>query len=352
MSTFSKQLKEGSLVILDGTFTKDEVLVYAPKAKQLLKKKISLDGFRDGNIPDSLIESKVGAHAIHDTAAELLLQEKLTSILMEHGVLPLVAPHASIHTHDDGSAHVTIEATVYPTVTLGDYKALAVSVNKNTNKEVHITDEDVSNALIHFRRERVRVEALEGGATPEAALQAAEAAVVETLPPLDEAFVTQIGFESVTAFEDNLKKNLHTSKSDQIRSEHRAAILKAITDTTDADVPMPLVEYEIAKMESGLAQYLNEAGMTLDGYLTQIHKTRDDLHAEWKSEATNRAKTQLALIEISKREHITEDAKERDALVNSVMERMKDADKNAVEAHYTTLLRNEKVMSFLEGLAG
>ncbi len=350
MSTFSKQLKEGSLVVLDGTFTKDEVLAYTAKAKQLLKKRISLDGFRDGNIPDSLIEAKVGAHAIHDTAAELLLQEKLTNILMEHGVLPLVTPHASIHTHDDGSAHVTIEATVYPTVTLGDYKSLAADANKNV-KEVAVTDEDVANALIHFRRERVRVEALEGGATPEAALQAAEAAVVETLPPLDETFVTQIGFESVAAFEENLKKNLHTSKSDQIRSEHRAAILKAITDTTDADVPLPLIEYEIAKMESGLAQYLNEAGMTLDGYLAQIQKTRDDLHTDWKPEATTRAKTQLALIEIAKREQITEDAKERDALVASVMERMKDADKNAVEAHYTTLLRNEKVMTFLEGLS-
>lgn len=350
MSTFSKQQKEGSLVVLDGTFTKEEVLGYSAKAKQLLKKRISLDGFRDGNIPDSIVEAKVGAHTIHDTAAELLLQDKLTSILMEHGVLPLVAPHASIHTHDDGSAHVTIEATVYPSVTLGDYKSLAKGVSKDST-EVVVTDEDITNALIHFRRERVRVEALESGSTPESALKAAEDAVVETLPPLDDAFVTQIGFESVAAFEENLKKNLHTSKTDQARSEHRAALLKAITDATDADVPLPLVEYEIAKMESGLAQYLSEAGMTLDGYLSQIKKTRDDLHADWKPEATVRAKTQLALIEIAKRENITEDAKERDALVESVMSRMKDADKNAVEAHYTTLLRNEKVMSFLESIA-
>jgi FKBP-type peptidyl-prolyl cis-trans isomerase (trigger factor) len=350
MSTFSKQQKEGSLVVLDGTFTKEEVLGYSTKAKQLLKKRISLDGFRDGNIPDSIVEAKVGAHAIHDTAAELLLQDKLTSILMEHGVLPLVAPNASIHTHDDGSAHVTIEATVYPVVTLGDYTSLAKGVNKDS-KEVVVTDEDITNALVHFRRERVRVEALESGSTPESALKAAEDAVVETLPPLDDAFVTQIGFESVAAFEENLKKNLHTSKTDQVRSEHRAAILKAITDATDADVPLPLVEYEIAKMESGLAQYLSEAGMTLDGYLSQIQKTRDDLHTDWKPEATVRAKTQLALIEIAKREHITEDVKERDALVESVMNRMKDADKNAVEAHYTTLLRNEKVMSFLESIA-
>lgn len=349
MSTFSKQQKEGSLVVLDGTFTKDEVLAYTNKAKQLLKKQISLDGFRDGSVPDSLIEAKVGSRTIHDTAAELLLQEKLTQILIEHGVLPLVAPHASIHTHDDGSAHVTIEATVYPTVTLGDYKSTALEINKN-KKVVSVTEDDIANALIHFRRERVRVEALESGATPEAALQAAESAVIETLPPLDEAFVTQIGFESVAAFEENLKKNLHTSKEDQTRSEHRAAILKAITDTTDADVPGPLVEYEIAKMESGLAQYLNEAGMTLDGYLSQIKKTRDDIHAEWRPEATIRAKTQLALIEIAKRENISEDTKERDALVQSVMERMKDADKNAVEAHYTTLLRNEKVMAFLESI--
>lgn len=349
MQTFSKTQKQGSIVVLDGTFTKEEVAPYIIKAKQHLKKQIAIDGFREGTVPDSMLEAKVGARTIQDTAAELMLQEKLTALLIEHSVLPLIAPNASIHTHDDGSAHVTIEATVYPSITLPDYKTIATTINTG-KKEVSVTDEDVANALIHFRRERVRVEALESGETPENALKAAEEVASETLPPLDEEFIKQIGFDSVAAFEENLKKNLHTSKTDQVRSEHRAQILKEITQKTEADVPLPLVEYEIAKMESGLAQYLSEAGMTLDGYLNQIQKTREDIHADWKNEASERAKTQLALIEIAKRENITEDDKERDALVTSVMERMKDADKNAVEAHYTTLLRNEKVLTYLESV--
>lgn len=350
MSTFSKKQKEGSIVVLDGTFSAEEVAPYIVRAKQNLKKRVAIDGFRDGSIPDTLLEAKVGSHLIQDTAAELMLQDKLTSLLMEHGVLPLVAPQASIHTHDDGSAHVTIEATVYPTVTLPDYKKIAATHNKSKGV-VSVSDEDVMNALIHFRRERTRVEALESGSTPEAALKAAEDAAIETLPPLDDEFVKHIGFETVAAFEENIRKNLHTSKTDHARSEHRAALLKEITENTTTEVPMPLVEYEIAKMESGLTQYLIEAGVTLDGYLTQIKKTREDLHAEWKGEATERAKTQLSLIEIAKRENISEDAKERDALVESVMKQMNDADKNAVEAHYTTVLRNEKVLTFLEGIS-
>jgi FKBP-type peptidyl-prolyl cis-trans isomerase (trigger factor) len=349
MQKFTKTQKSGSIIVLEGNFTQEEVAAFTARAKQALKKQVQIDGFRDGNIPDAMLEAKVGANTIRDTAAELLLNEKLPTLLMEHNVMPLVAPHASVHTHDDGVAHVTIEATVYPVVTLPDYKKIATDINKN-KKEISVTDEDVTNALIHFRRERVRVESLERGESPETALKNSEDTAVESLPPLDDEFITQIGMRSVAEFEENIKKNLHTSKSDQTRSEHRAAILKVITEGTTADTPEPLVEYEIAKMESGLAQYLAEAGMNLDGYLSQIKKSREDLHKEWHEEAAGRAKTQLALIEISKRESITEDRKELDALVESVMNRMKDADRNSVEAHYATLLRNEKVLTYLESL--
>ncbi|MFM2414789.1 MAG: hypothetical protein RI911_482 [Candidatus Parcubacteria bacterium] len=350
MSTFTKTTKPGSLVVIDGTFTKDEVATCIPKARQQLKKRVTLDGFRDGAIPDAMLDAKIGLPLITDTAAEILLREKLPALLIEHGVMPLVAPQVSIHTHEDGAAHVTIEATVYPLVTIPDYKQIAADINKN-KKEVTITDEEAANALIHFRRERVRVEALERGESPESALKSAEETVVEALPPLDDEFVKQIGFDSIAAFEENMRKNLHTSKSDQVRSEHRAEILKAITMETKADVPEPLVAYEIAKMESGLSEYLSQVGLTLDGYLQQIKKTREDIHTEWHDEAHKRAQTQLALIEIGKRENIEEDKKELDALVQSVLQRMPDADTVAVETHYATVLRNEKVLSFLESQA-
>jgi FKBP-type peptidyl-prolyl cis-trans isomerase (trigger factor) len=291
----------------------------------------------------------VGDHALYEKAAELCVADILPSVLAEHAVLPLTAPHVSVHTHDGKEAHVTIEAPVYPTVTLPDYKEKAASINSGKT-EVAVTEEEVTNALIHFRRERVRVEALEQGATPEAALTTSEEAAPETLPPLDDAFVTQIGFKSAADFEESVRKNLHTSKTDRARSEHRSQILKAITEETTAEVPEALVEYEIAKMEAALAEYLMQAGMTLDGYLTQNNLTREKLHTEWKPEATIRAKTQLALIEIGRRESITEDEKELNELVSSVMAKMKDADETAVRSHYATILRNEKVISFLESL--
>lgn len=355
LTQVTKTNKPGSIVEITGTLPKEHLAKERGHMLEILSHQIQVDGFRAGSIPEAMIVAKVGEDYIQQKTAEHALEHDLHHVLIEHGILPIVPPHIHVSLNADGSAAVTVTATIYPAVTLPDYKKIASEVMVGT-KEVTVTDADVLDALTHFRRERLRVESIEAArgadgtlTTPEAdILKKADETPVENLPPLDDEFVTQLGFADVAAFEEHVKKELHTGKTQHERSERRAKMLKAICEQSVADVPEPLIEYELAKMEASLADYLAQAGQTLEAYFAKVGKTRADIHAEWKPEALIRAQHQLALIEIAKREKISENESELETLVEDTMKRNPDASQPAVHSHYQVLLRNEATMQWLE----
>jgi FKBP-type peptidyl-prolyl cis-trans isomerase (trigger factor) len=86
----------------------------------------------------------------------------------------------------------------------------------------------------------------------------------------------------------------------------------------------------------------------MDDYLGHIKKTKDDLKAEWTPAAEKRAKLQLILNEIAKKENITPDQGQLDAQVDQLLEQYKDADAARVRIYVASVMTNEAVMKKLE----
>jgi FKBP-type peptidyl-prolyl cis-trans isomerase (trigger factor) len=347
-TVWQKTNKPGSIIELTGTITASEIADERAHALAILSRRVQVDGFRDGaKIPEMLVVAKVGEQAVKETAVQHMLDHALPSILASQNILPITAPNVSMAFNEDGGAEVTIVATTYPTITLPDYKKIAANVMKDRTDAV-VEEGEVTEALTHFARERMRIELIEGGASEEDALAQSTEASVDTLPALDDMFVKQIGFDSAEIFTTHIRTQLLEGKTQKERSDRRVKMLKEIATNPVEDVPEPLIEYEIAKMEAGLADYLAQTGKSLEGYFASVGKSRADIHTEWAPEARKRAAQQLALIEIAKREGIHEDTKELEALVESVVLKNKDAEIEAVTSHYQVILRNEKVLEWLE----
>jgi len=82
--------------------------------------------------------------------------------------------------------------------------------------------------------------------------------------------------------------------------------------------------------------------------LSHIKKTKDDLKAEWTPAAEKRAKLQLVLNEIAKKEEIVPDAEKVNEQTKELLERFKDADEQRVRLYVASVLLNEEVMKSLE----
>ena len=77
-------------------------------------------------------------------------------------------------------------------------------------------------------------------------------------------------------------------------------------------------------------------------------KTKEDLIKEWTPAAEKRARLQLVLNEIAKKENLTPDEKQLNDQVAQLMEQYKDADEHRVRIYVASVMQNEAVMQLLE----
>ena len=111
------------------------------KAYEAMKKDFNVQGFRKGRVPKAVIEKMYGVEVFFNKAADILIDETLFDAIEEHKIeiSARIRPNELEVTEmsKDGMKYTAI-ITVKPEVTLGDYKALEVEVEK-----AEVTDEEV-----------------------------------------------------------------------------------------------------------------------------------------------------------------------------------------------------------------
>jgi FKBP-type peptidyl-prolyl cis-trans isomerase (trigger factor) len=93
---------------------------------------------------------------------------------------------------------------------------------------------------------------------------------------------------------------------------------------------------------------LGRSKLGMEDYLTHIKKTKDDLKKEWTPSAEKRAKLQLILNEIAKKEDIKADEAAVETQTQELLTHYKDADAMRVRVYVMSVLTNEAVMKMLE----
>jgi len=107
--------------------------------------KISIPGFRRGKAPRKIIESMYGASVFYEDALDILAPQALEFARNESELQIVGRPSVSdVNFGEDKSVTITYAVSLYPEVTLGEYKGLAAAkpAVKVLKKEI---DEEVEN---------------------------------------------------------------------------------------------------------------------------------------------------------------------------------------------------------------
>jgi FKBP-type peptidyl-prolyl cis-trans isomerase (trigger factor) len=321
---------------------------YRTEALKELQKTAKLDGFRPGHAPAEQIEQLYGESAIMRLAAERAVQAELPEVMAKEGVLVISAPHVQTDAPERGKPlSFTARAPRIPEVVLGDWKKIATKHN-DKKETVTVSDEEHQEALTHIRRERARIEKMEAGEEARAAAEAAKAIAESELPPLDDAFAKQVGYESAEKFNETIRDNIKYEKELRERQTRRNAILEDLVKASTIHYPAVLKEYELDDMEGRLSDDLSRMGATFEHYLAEVKKTREEVRKEWDEPADKRAKIRLILTELARAEKIEPDQ----AAVEHELEHAKKLYPQSTEenlrAGIVHAMRNEKVMELLE----
>lgn len=346
-TNYSVQLKKlpNSEVELSVSIPADEFDRTRKEALERVGRDIELPGFRKGHVPEKILLAKIGEGALLEDMAEIAISHAYPRIITQEKLDVLGRPQVRITKIAPGNPlECVITTAVFPEITLPDYKKIAENAGKNMTA-TPVTDEDVEKTIEQIRR-------MHAGTPPHEHKEGEEhdeEAEKKELPPLDDAYVKTLGdFDSVEAFKTKLRENIEKEKERETKDKKRVAIMEAIATESKIELPSVILEQELSRMEDEFTHEVSRMGMTIEGYLKAVQKTREDMHKDWKPDAEKRAKVQLLIAKIAEVEKITPDQEtlERDA--QPLRAQYPDASPERILGYLTMLQTNEKVFQLLE----
>ena len=124
-------------------------------------------------------------------------------------------------------------------------------------------------------------------------------------PELDDDFAADVSeFDTFAAYRQNIVDTLEKTASERAESELEDALVQKVVDAADCDIPNAMIEDEITSMLREMEMRMAYQGLRFEDYLKYTGQTMDQLREQYKSEATNRVKTQLVLEAVAKAESI------------------------------------------------
>ncbi len=285
------------------------------EALKELNNRSEVAGFRPGKIPEDVLVKKVGELGVLEESAEIALGREYPNIIKELKIPAVGRPTVSItKLAENIPLEFKMVVAIEPEFKLPDYKKIAEKINAEI-LETKVEDGEVTEVVEEVKKQNIKVELKEG----------------ETI-------------------ETKIKENLLKEKEIKNKEKKRLSIIDTLIKETEIEVPKILIESELLKMMGQFKDDVAHAGMKWEDYLKNIKKTEENIREEWKENAVKRAKAELIVSKIAVEEKIEPTEAELNHEVTHLLEHYKDADPLRARIYVFTMMRNEKVFEFLEGL--
>ena len=348
----------GSQVEITAAISKEVFSTFRAQALKNFNESVTIDGFRKGNVPEKTLIAKVGEMAVLHEMAEIVLEKTYPSIIINESLDVIGRPDISItKIAADNDLEFKIITAITPEVVLGDYKPSVAKKASVPTEKVEVTDEDMTKVLENLRSSHAErlahdaLHAMEGAGEDHDHAPISKEEIAKHIPELNDDFAKALGnFTSLSDLKDRIKENLTAEKEQKALDKHRLEISDALPDAIKLDVPHVMVDAELSRSESQFRDDITRMGVKVEDYLKHVKKTIDDLKGEWRESAEKKAKLQLILNTIAKTENIKPESKDVEKEVEYILEYYKDADKERAYVYAESVLMNELVFKFLEGL--
>lgn len=141
------------------------------------------------------------------------------------------------------------------------------------------------------------------------------------LPKLDDELVKEANIENVQTvaeYKAYIKKNLETSKQDEVENNFVNELLTKVVDASKVEIPVVMIEEETDVLMRDFAQRLQSQGLNLEQYSQLTGQDEAYLRTEMAKDAENKVKVRLILEAIAKAEKIEASKKEIEAEYDTI----------------------------------
>ena len=121
------------------------------------------------------------------------------------------------------------------------------------------------------------------------------------LPKLDDDFAKDTSeFETLAELKKSIKEKLEEENKNRAKHETENAVIEAVADTVELDIPSGMIETEIDNMVKDVESRLSYQGLNLEQYLKIMGKTMEEFRKQYEEQAQKTVKIRLVLEAIQK----------------------------------------------------
>jgi FKBP-type peptidyl-prolyl cis-trans isomerase (trigger factor) len=235
---------------------------------------IELKGFRKGKVPVNVVEEQMKPAVLIETFEKIaptyswvaLGGEKLEPLMpVEYTNLPKLEL--------DKDIVYMIKVVTMPTFKLPEIKDIKVEKQKPD-----VTEKELDTTMEEMFKNNGGVAAKEG-----------EKATYEKM---DDKWATdtagKYGIKGVTTLaklREEVKKILEKQKADIVEKEFERGVLRKAIELAKLNVPDEAIHYEAHEREHSFMHQLEDAGLTLEGYLKQYDMKIEDMEKAWHDDS-------------------------------------------------------------------
>lgn len=155
VKNFEKKEKNvGELTVEISTAEFDEAVNSAYKKN---KNKISIPGFRKGKAPRKIIENMYGISVFYDDAMDILYPQAYGFGVEQEKLATVGKPTVLDVDMSDGN-EVTVKylVSLYPEVTMGEYKGLSAK-----KSDIQVTEQEIDDEILNTRKRNARIQTVD-----------------------------------------------------------------------------------------------------------------------------------------------------------------------------------------------
>ena len=290
------------------------------------KNRINVPGFRKGKAPRKMVEKMYGAEIFFDDAISLAYPDAYEAALKETGLKPVAYPQLEVL--EVSAADIKGELKPYI-----DRASRLVSVERKAKKgDTAVIDFEGFKDGEPFQGGKGENYSLELGSgsfvpgfedqvigmkagdekdlditfpenyTPElAGAQVVFKVKVHEVkekqePEVDDEFAKDVSeFDTLDEFKKDLGEKLKARRQEQADREFEEAVITALLEKLECEVPQAMVDYRAEKLLEDYANRIQSQGIGFEDYLRMMGMTVDDMRAQSKTAAERAVRSDLAL---------------------------------------------------------
>lgn len=144
-----------NLVKLNITIPAQEATNAYNSAVKRISQHVTIDGFRTGKAPRSMVEARVGVERIKQEAIEALMPKAVNEAVAENKLDLITQPYVTSYDFELGKdLNVSVSVETRPEVTLGEYKNLTIEAD-DVPERADAYDKAVENLKSRFAEEKL-----------------------------------------------------------------------------------------------------------------------------------------------------------------------------------------------------